>query len=224
VRGSIAVRRYHLRVSTPTFPKRDPGEPEFWDLRYDARFAPWDAGKVPAQLRFFAAAARGPRRVLVPGCGSAWDVRCFAESGWEVIGIDFSHAALAAALPILGPFGDRVRQADFFAPIAEAPFDVVYERAFLCALSRRQWSDWAKRVGELVAPGGMLAGFFFFDAGERGPPFPLHSQAELDALLAPAFERIEDAPSSDSIPVFQGKERWQVWRRRAQASSPNNTD
>jgi len=27
--------------------------------------------------------------------------------------------------------------------------------------------------------------------------------------------RIEDAPVGDSIPVFEGKERWQVWRRRS---------
>ena len=200
-------------MSAPTFPKRDPGEPEFWDLRYGANFAPWDAGKVPLQLREFARAALGSRRVLVPGCGSAWDVRCFAEYAWEVLGIDFSPEAITAARSVLGPYGDRVAQADFFAPIAQAPFDVVYERAFLCALPRRMWSDWARRVGELVRPGGSLAGFFFFDAGERGPPFPLHSQDELDALLAPAFERIVDETVPDSIPVFDGKERWQVWRR-----------
>jgi len=200
-------------MSSPTFPKRDPGEPEFWDLRYTARFAPWDAGKVPAQLRAFARAEQVSRRVLVPGCGSAWDVRYLAESGWDVLGIDFSHAALAAAQAVLGAHGDRVRHADFFAPIAEAPFDVVYERAFLCALPRRLWSDWARRVAELVRPGGELAGFFYFDAGERGPPFPLHSQAELEALLAPSFELLVDEAVADSIPVFAGKERWQVWRR-----------
>lgn len=200
-------------MSTPPFPKVDPQEPEFWDLRYGAHFVPWDAGKVPAQLRGFIAASPVPRRVLVPGCGSAWDVRCFAESGWDVLGIDFSREALQAAKPILGPHGARVRHADFFAPLAEAPFEVVYERAFLCALPRRLWAGWAKRVAELLRPGAMLAGFFYFDEGERGPPFALHSHEELGALLDPAFTRLEDAPVADSIPVFQGKERWQVWRR-----------
>lgn len=215
MRRSIAVRRYHPSVSSPTFPKRDPGEPDFWDLRYAAQFAPWDAGKVPAQLRDFAREPRGARSVLVPGCGSARDVRCFAEAGWDVVGIDFSHAAIEAAHAVLGPHADRVRQADFFAPIAEAPFDVVYERAFLCALPRRLWDAWARRLAEVVKPGGLLAGYFFIDAGERGPPFPLHSQAELDGLLENAFERGVDAPVPDSIEVFAGKERWQVWKRRA---------
>ncbi|HET9470153.1 MAG TPA: hypothetical protein VFO24_03550, partial [Usitatibacter sp.] len=83
-----------------------------------------------------------------------------------------------------------------------------------CALPRRLWADWGRRVAQLALPAGELAGFFYFDEGERGPPFPLHGEAELDALLAPAFERVEDAAVGDSIPVFEGKERWQVWRRR----------
>jgi SAM-dependent methyltransferase len=200
-------------VDTPSFPKRDPAGAEFWDLRYGARFAPWDAGRVPAQLRAFALAS--PRtRVLVPGCGSAWDVRFLAESGFEVCGIDFSAEAIAAARAVLGPFADRVRQSDVFAPIAGEPFPLVYERAFLCALPRRMWPDWGQRMAGLVAPQGVLAGFFYFDAGESGPPFALHAQQELDRLLAPAFERVEDAAVDDSIDVFKGKERWQLWRRR----------
>jgi hypothetical protein len=197
----------------PEFPRRDPDDPQFWDLRYDAGFMPWDAGKVPAQLDAYARSAT-PGRVLVPGCGSAWDVRCFAEHGWTVLGIDFSAEALAAARPLLGPYADRVRRADFFAPIPEAPFDAVYERAFLCALPRRLWTAWGARMAELVRPGGTLAGFFYFDAGDRGPPFPLHAQAELAALLEPGFERIADEAVTDSIAVFAGKERWQAWRRR----------
>jgi hypothetical protein len=69
-------------------------------------------------------------------------------------------------------------------------------------------------VAQLVAPGGVLAGFFFFDEGERGPPFPLHDAGELEALLAPAFTRLEDLPVTDSIAAFAGRERWQVWQRQ----------
>lgn len=209
-------------MEAPEFPKRDPADPEFWDVRYGARFAPWDAGRVPAQLRRLVEGESAARRVLVPGCGSAWDVRYLVESRWDVLGIDFSDAALEAARAVLGPHADRVRKADFFAPIPEAPFDVVYERAFLCALPRRLWRDWGRRVAELLEPGGRLAGFFFFDAAERGPPFGLREQAELDALLAHGFERVEDAAVADSIAVFQGKERWQVWRRLQSGSNSSD--
>jgi hypothetical protein len=60
----------------------------------------------------------------------------------------------------------------------------------------------------------MLGGFFYFDDSPKGPPFGI-APAELDALLSRDFERIEDAPITDSMPVFAGKERWQLWRRLA---------
>jgi SAM-dependent methyltransferase len=206
-------------VSTPEFPKRDPAAAEFWDLRYAARFAPWDAGRVPRQLQDWVESASRPLRVLVPGCGSARDVRFLAERGWPVTGIDFSAAAIEAAKAVLGPHGGCVRRGDVFAPIEGEPFGMVYERAFLCALPRKLWSAWGRRMAALVEPGGVLAGFFFIDGGERGPPFPLHDDAELRALLEPAFVRLSDAPVPDSLAVFAGRERFQVWRRQDASNS-----
>jgi SAM-dependent methyltransferase len=200
-------------VENRSFPKRDPGTAAFWDLRYEADFTPWDAQAVPRQLRDLVD-THEPRRVLVPGCGSARDVAYLAERGWDVLGIDFSEQAVAAARGVLGPHANRARQADFFGPIEGAPFDLVYERAFLCALPRRAWHAWGERAAELTATGGELAGYFFFGEGERGPPFPLHGDAELRALLEGAFVRLEDSEVPDSLPVFAGRERWQRWRRR----------
>ena len=39
-------------------------------------------------------------------------------------------------------------------------------------------------------------------------------QEALAALMSPYFEHIDDAPAEDSIPIFAGRERWQVWQRR----------
>ena len=201
-------------MPAPTFPKLDPADATFWEVRYRERFTPWDAGGVPAQLREFVAGIPPPGRVLVPGCGSGHDVRHFAESGWDVDGIDFSPAALEAARPVLGPLAGRLRLADFFGPEVVGPYALVYERAFLCALPRHLWRDWGQRLAALVPRGGCVAGFFYIDdPASRGPPFPLADAAELAALLEPAFTRVEDRDVTDSIAVFAGKERWQVWRR-----------
>ncbi|HZE59527.1 MAG TPA: methyltransferase domain-containing protein [Burkholderiales bacterium] len=94
------------------------------------------------------------RRVLVPGCGSGYEIRQFAERGDDVLGIDFSDAALERARKLALP----ARQADFFA-LDERPFDVVYERTFLCALPRHRWPAWSARMPMLVRPGGLLAGW-----------------------------------------------------------------
>ena len=90
---------------------------------------------------------------------------------------------------------------------------MIYERAFLCALPRQMWAGYADRCAELLKPSGVIAGFFFFDDTPKGPPFGT-SASELDGLLQPRFERVDDRPVADSIDVFAAKERWQIWRRR----------
>jgi SAM-dependent methyltransferase len=195
-------------------PREDAAKPEFWEKRFRENFTPWDAGRVPSVLeRFLAIEPRGAR-VLIPGCGSGYEVRAFAEAGHDVIAVDFAPAAVERAQKTLGPLSKRVRLADFFEFDFSAPFDLVYERAFLCSLPRPLRPRYAQRLPELLGPQGRLAGFFFFEDGERGPPFGLRS-GELEALLGGRFERIADEPVADSIPIFAGKERWQVWSLRA---------
>jgi SAM-dependent methyltransferase len=194
-------------------PKLDPAGPAFWDERFREGVTPWDAGGVPQAVREFLAREPAKLRVLIPGCGSAYEARAFAEAGHEVVAIDFSAGAIDAARRVLGGLDRSLVFGDFFEFDFGAPFDLVYERAFLCALPRVHWPRWATRVAELLRPGGRLAGFFFWRDDPGGPPFGLKA-AELEPLLAPAFDRIEDAAVADSIPVFAGRERWQVWRGR----------
>jgi SAM-dependent methyltransferase len=191
----------------------DSSKPEFWDERYRGGTTPWDAGGVPLKLAQWLPTQPRGQRVLVPGCGSGYEVRLFAEHGDEVLGIDFSAAALETAQRRLGKLAGRVRKADFFA-LDESAFDLVYERTFLCALPRRRWPQWGARIPTMVRGGGVLAGFFFFDDNERGPPFGISVPA-LHALLDPSFTLVEDepVPAEQSVPVLRGKERWQVWKR-----------
>ncbi len=196
-------------------PKLDPAGPAFWDVRFRERFTPWDAGGVPAAVREFLAREPARLRVLIPGCGSAYEVRAFADAGHDVVAIDFSAAAIDAARRVLGELDRILVCGDFFEFDFGAPFDLVYERAFLCALPRTHWARWAVRVAEVLRPGGRLAGFFYWSDAPGGPPFGLKA-GELEALLAPACDRIEDAAVADSIEVFAGRERWQTWRRHEQ--------
>jgi len=197
----------------PEFDSRDASSPSFWDERFGRGFTPWDRGGVPQALRAFVAAQKRPLRTLIPGCGAAYELAYLLDAGWDATAIDFSPAAVAAGKAAVGPWSGRVVQADFFAWQAAQPLDLIYERAFLCALPRALWPQVARRWAELLAPGALLAGFFFFDDAAKGPPFGISAE-RLDELLAPSFECIEDAPVGDSIPVFQGKERWKVWQRK----------
>ena len=187
----------------------DSSKPDFWDSRYRDGVTPWDAGGVPPGLVTWLRSQPNGRRVLVPGCGSGYELRQFAAHGDDVLGIDFADAAIERARKLALP----VRKADFFA-LDEPPFDVVYERTFLCALPRQKWPHWSAQIPKMVRPGGVLAGFFFFDDNQRGPPFGI-SMARLHELLDAAFTLEDDAaiPADESVPVLSGKERWQVWKR-----------
>ena len=192
---------------------QDSSKPDFWESRYRDHVTPWDAGKVPASLREYARSLSAGARVLIPGCGSAYEAAFLSAKGCDVLAIDFSPAAVEAAQKNLAAFGAIVRLADFFDFDFGQRYNVIYERAFLCALPRKMWSGYADRCADLLKPNGIIAGFFFFADSPKGPPFGT-SQAELDTLLRPRFDCVEDRPVVDSIEVFAGKERWQVWRRR----------
>lgn len=206
---------------SPTQIKADdqrPEHPDFWCKRFGSGTTPWDAGKVPDDFAQFVAHQARPLRTLIPGCGSGWEATVLAERGWRTTALDFSPTAVeraqAVLAPLLGP-GSTVDLVcgDFFQWQPETPLDLIYERAFLCALPRKLWDDWARRVAALLPPGALLAGYFFVCDQPKGPPFGILPE-QLDALLSPHFQRIEDRAVADSIPVFAGRERWQVWQRK----------
>jgi SAM-dependent methyltransferase len=197
----------------PSFQDRDPSTPGFWTERFEQHFTPWDRGGVPAALRQFVAQAAAPMATLIPGCGTAYEVGFLADAGWEVTAIDFSAAAVTAARKQLGHWGSRVLQADFFTFVPEQPPDLIYERAFLCALPPDTWPRIVQRWAELLPAGALLAGFFFFDDAPKGPPFGANRN-QLEGMLKQYFRQIDDQDVTDSIAVFTGKERWQVWRRQ----------
>ena len=199
--------------SEPSFASRDPLSPQFWDERFAKSLTPWDRGGVPQALRAFVSRHAVPLTTLIPGCGSAYELVYLCDAGWDASAIDFAPEAVARGKAQAGQWAGRVVQADFFAWQPATPLDLIYECAFLCALPPAMRAQIAARWAALLPPGSRLAGYFFFDRSVKGPPFGI-DRGGLDALLAPYFDCVEDAPVAASIPVFAGKERWMVWQRR----------
>lgn len=198
-----------------------PSRPNFWNTRYEAGRTPWDLGGVPKPLERYLAAHPGKgARVLIPGCGSGYEIAAFAAAGYSVTAIDFSPPAVALARANLGaPLAERIVEGDFFThDFADAPFDLVYERTFLCALPPDMWPKIVARTASLLAPSGTLAGIYFLGEKEDGPPFGLASD-ESTRLFDARFVLAADhaIPAEESLPLFAGRERWQERRRVAPA-------
>jgi len=191
-----------------------PSRPEFWDERYAAGKTPWDYGGVPPQLRHYLAARPNGGRALVPGCGSGHEIAAFHAAGYDVTAIDFAPAAVERARANLGPrLGERVLLGDFFThDFAAAPFDVIYERTFLCALPPDLRAPYAARMRQLLASGGALIGLFYLGEEMDGPPYALHAADEAQ-LFPPHLQRVQDQPAAEPFPLFGDNERWREYRR-----------
>ena len=205
-------------LSRADFGRQNPGEPDFWESRYQTDNTPWDIGHVPVRLSDYLNQSRFTGSVLIPGCGAAHEAKLFAGLDWKVTAVDFSPSAVMRARESLGELPGEVVLADFlsYRPVDEASngFDCVYERAFLCSLPPMLRTRYVQQCASLLKEGGQLVGFFYVADGKKGPPFPISHQ-ELLSTMSAAFDLLADEPvSEDSLAIFKGNERWQVWRRR----------
>lgn len=200
----------------------DSTHPDFWEQRYLAGRTPWDLRGVPAALLDYLRHAPALGTALLPGCGTGYETQAFHDFGWRPLAIDFSPAAVQQARTHLGPLASMVREADFFADDLGGPYDLIYERTFLCSLPPSCWPDYAARMAQLLLPGGLLVGLFYYGSDPEGPPFPI--DPERSRQLFNQFDLVEDRPIpvAESLPLFAGFERWQEWRRKPGLCSPTS--
>jgi SAM-dependent methyltransferase len=188
----------------------DSNRPDFWTVRYVAGKTPWDFGGVPSALKSFLERSSAPGRILIPGCGSGYEVQAFHAAGYDVSAIDFSPAAVEQAKRVLGFLAERVLLGDFFTyDFGQRRFDLIYERTFLCSMTPSRWPEYVNRVADLLLPGGRLIGVFLY--GKRsssGPPFPL-TEPEAEQLFDKRFQLLRSEVVTDSLPFFRDMERWQ---------------
>ncbi len=208
------------------FQHRNPNQAEFWDERFARDFTPWHQPQPAAELGAFLQRQNQPAATLIPGCGHAEEVLQFIRAGWPVTALDFSAQAIQAAQQRLSaknlPTGAQLEllQADFFSYQPASAFELIFERAFFCALPVAARSAIVAKWHDLLLPGGLLAGYFYLQSEvpaaadkPRGPPF-ICAEPEFQQLMQTRFELLEQQPASVSLPVFAGHEYWQVWRKK----------
>lgn len=191
-------------------PSADPGHAAFWDKRYAEGVTPWDLGHVPPRLLAYLDANHGRgATVFVPGCGTGYEVAALSESGYVPDAVDISPQAVAIAQATMKAHAHFIRLGDFFSESTVA--NTLYERAFLCALPRRMWPQYAQAINQRVLSGGRVFGFFYVGAEAGGPPFAISEERLLQMFYR--FECVEDE-RVDDMPAFGGKLRWMVWQHQ----------
>jgi methyl halide transferase len=201
-----------------------------WDGAWREGRTFWDAGVAAPALVELLAGPRCPApgtRALVPGCGSGWDVFALADAGLEAHGADLSPTAgerfeaLRTARG-LSPQAASIHIGDFFADELGAPFGLIWDYTFLCAIPPAMREAWAARMAALLAADGVLWTLVFpvniedpspSTASDPGPPFRLHPELAR-GLLASRFEEIACEAVARSHPGREGKEWLMGWRLR----------
>ncbi|KAJ4350512.1 uncharacterized protein N0V89_009133 [Didymosphaeria variabile] len=162
--------------------------------------------------------ASGKRaRALVPGCGKGYDIALFAAHGYDSFGLEVSENAVRVSEDYLrepgeGPLEGEYKISDekvgrgamkcllgdFFEDgwlegtggLGEG-FDVIYDNTFLCALHPTIRPQWAQRMAQLLAPGGVLICLEFpthKPPKSGGPPFSLPPTVHEELLKRPGEE------------------------------------
>ncbi len=131
----------------------------FWAQRFQTGQTGWDRGSAsPQLLAWLDAGSLQPCRIAVPGCGKGWEVAELARRGFEVVGIDYTAAAVEQSRRHCAESGvvAHIVQADVLRYQPERPFDAVYEQTCLCAIHPEFWLRYAAQLRSWLPPGGGL--------------------------------------------------------------------
>ncbi|RMG42517.1 MAG: methyltransferase domain-containing protein [Acidobacteria bacterium] len=196
-----------------------PPGPERWAERYAAGDTPWDLGKPhPELVRRLAAGQLSPPpggRALVPGCGRGHDAGALAQAGWKVVAIDVVDGLAREVGPRLERHGGRFVAGDALAWEPPAPFHLLFEHTFFCALDPSERPRYGAMARRALAPGGLLVAVVFpcgKPASAGGPPYGF-TPADLEEVLGPEFVRLRDEPCRHRARDVWD-ERWTQWVRR----------
>ena len=132
---------------------------EFWQERFEKKETGWDRGSPsPQLLAWLDSGELQPCRIAVPGCGTGWEVVELAKRGFDVIGIDYTAAAVQKTRALVDAQGLKaeVIQADVLNYQPQNKFDAIYEQTCLCAIHPEHWLTYSQQLVKWLKPEGSL--------------------------------------------------------------------
>lgn len=179
----------------------------YWTHRYLANQTGWDIGyPAPAITHFMDQLTDKSLKILIPGCGNAYEAAYLWENGFKnVYLLDLSDLPLKKFATKNPDFPqEQLLQHDFFD--LDLSFDIVIEQTFFCALNPKLRPGYVKKMTKVINHGGCLTGLLFNDPlYEDHPPFGGNKEEYLQ-LFKDDFEILKMETAYNSIPPRQGRE------------------
>uniref|UniRef100_A0A0E0D9G9 Thiol methyltransferase 2 n=1 Tax=Oryza meridionalis TaxID=40149 RepID=A0A0E0D9G9_9ORYZ len=205
-----------------------------WSRCWEEGVTPWDLGQpTPAVVELVHSGtlpAGDATTVLVPGCGSGYDVVALSGPGRFVVGLDICDTAIQKAKQLSAAAAAGADDGDgsssFFAFVADdffkweppEPFHLIFDYTFFCALHPSMRPAWAKRMADLLRPDGELITLMYLAEGqEAGPPFntTVLDYKEVLNPLGLVITSIED--NEVAVEPRKGMEKIARWKRMAKS-------
>lgn len=180
---------------------------EFWDQRWKQGQTGWDIGYAsPAIVRFMESYPNKSAKILIPGCGNAYEAVALLDLGFS--NIDIVDISPKAVVHLTEKFQDKNAVQSFCGDFFElkGSYDLILEQTFFCAIDPNKRRQYVNQCYNLLNPGGKVAGLLFasaFDA--EGPPFG-GDAAEYRELFISKFKILKLEDCYNSIPPRAGNE------------------
>ncbi|WHF50644.1 methyltransferase domain-containing protein [Chryseobacterium gotjawalense] len=179
----------------------------YWETRWQNKKTGWDIGfSSPAIVEYMLQYQNKDAKILIPGCGNAYEVESLYNLGFKNITVvDIS----ATAVEILkekykDTEGVKVICEDFFNH--KGNYDLIIEQTFFCAISPLLRTQYAQKMHSLLNENGGIIGVLFNKVFEKnGPPFG-GTVSEYQTLFSENFDIQKMEECYNSIEPRKGSE------------------
>lgn len=146
---------------------------EYWTQRYQSNEIGWDIGYPSMPLKEYIDQLTDKNvSILIPGAGNAYEAEyLFNKEFTNITVIDISAMPLKNLKERLPHFPEnKLILENFFEH--NKKYDLILEQTFFCAIDPALRKSYAKKMHELLNPGGKLVGVLFNDSlNSDKPPF-----------------------------------------------------
>lgn len=150
-----------------------PLDQSYWNTQWETNTTGWDIGYAsPAITKFMEGYANKKDKILIPGCGNAYEAEFLLSKGFsDITLIDIAQKAVEMLKEkFAGKQQVNVLCEDFFQH--QGNYDIIIEQTFFCAIPPVRRNEYVKKAASLLNDGGRIIGLLFDRTFEQqGPPF-----------------------------------------------------